>query len=440
MKRIFLAAALLGTPLFAEDVADRIDRLERQLEALESENSETQSILIEEMGSLKEAVYAPEGQYESFSSLGQAASKVYHSKNDLSIGGYGEYRFRKYFDFQNYDESDAPRANETRNTLESNVVRFIPYIGYRFNDWIVMNTELEFEDGGARSDNTGNYKYAIVEFSYLDFLLDEKYALRVGHLLVPMGLTNLNHEPTAFLSADRPTVEMLLIPSTWHTNGALVFGTLGDYEYYAGAVTMPDAGGFIPGRFIQQGKLGARQFTEDLGFVARVQHDRGALSLGGSMLFGTSTVSAESRPGVDTGHDNPGAEVPVRLMELHASLNMAGWDVQALAAYGTLSGDAKALGAPTAVNGQYITAGYNLMDPQSSQRLLLTGEIERLDLDANGESEFPGNHRFIEYGAGFAYYPDPRVVVKADYVLRDYDTSAKLADEKLATATLGFIF
>ena len=75
--------------------------------------------------------------------------------------------------------------------------------GFKFNDWIIMNTEIEFEDGGSRSDGTKNYKYAIVEFSYLDLLFDKAYALRIGHILVPMGLTNLNHEPVAYLTSER---------------------------------------------------------------------------------------------------------------------------------------------------------------------------------------------------------------------------------------------
>ena len=114
-----------------------------------------------------------------------------------------------------------------------------------------------------------------MEFSYLDFLFDEAYALRVGHLLVPMGLTNLNHEPVAYLTTERPTVETFIIPSTWHTNGALMHGRIDALEYYAGVITAPDAGGFTEGRFIQQGRLGARQFTDDLGFVGRVQYGFG---------------------------------------------------------------------------------------------------------------------------------------------------------------------
>ena len=66
----------------------------------------------------------------------------------------------------------------------------------------------------------------VVEFLYLDFLLSEEANLRIGHVLTPMGLVNLRHEPTLFNTVQRPEVENKLIPSTWHENGALVYGRI----------------------------------------------------------------------------------------------------------------------------------------------------------------------------------------------------------------------
>jgi hypothetical protein len=388
-------------------------------------------------------VESSDDTYESFSDLGLAASKVYQKKESaLSIGGYGEFKLKKYRDFKNYANATN---NETRNKLETNVLRFIPYFGYKFNDWIVMNAEIEFEDGGARSDGERNYKYAIVEFAYLDFMFDEKYNLRVGHVLVPFGNINLNHEPVSFLTSERPLVETFIIPSTWHTNGMLLYGTISDFDYYAGLVTSPDAGKFIEGRFIQQGRLGAKQFTDDFSFVSRLSY-KGipGLEIGGSLYYGTSTVLAQDKPG--DAINTLDADVTITMAEAHIGYQANGWNIQALAVVGKMSDEYVNLNTTTdtiagSVNGQYLTVGYDFLhNVNSDQKLYGVAEIERLDLDADSETAIPDNYKFNEYTIGLAYYPTSKVVIKAEYSVKDYADGASLADEKAFIAALGFIF
>jgi len=380
--------------------------------------------------------------FESFSDLGLAASKVYNSESALSIGGYAEMKARKYRGFKNFASSIN---NTTRNKLETNVVRFVPYIGYKFNDWIIMNTEIEFEDGGARSDNTKNYKYAIVEFAYVDFMFDEKYNLRVGHVLTPFGNINLNHEPVAFLTSDRPMVETFVIPSTWHTNGVLLYGSYKDFDYYAGVITSPDVGKLIEGRFIQQGRLGARQFTDDFSAIARLNYTAIlGVELGGSVLYGASSVLAQDKPGGSI--NNLDADVSLFMAEFHASYKDNGWNVQALAAMGKMGDDYANLNTATntiagSVNGQYLTVGYDVLNSvNTEQKLYAVAEVERLDMDADSETANPDNHKFNEYSLGLAYFPDPKVVIKAEYKMRDYAEGALFADEESFVASLGYIF
>ena len=47
-------------------------------------------------------------------------------------------------------------------------LRFVLYVGYKFNDWIVFNSEIEYEHA-TTDDGKGE---VAVEFAYLDFLLD----------------------------------------------------------------------------------------------------------------------------------------------------------------------------------------------------------------------------------------------------------------------------
>ncbi|MEA1983838.1 MAG: porin [Campylobacterota bacterium] len=444
MRRIILSLAVASTLSMAatnEELYQEIQSLKSQMSEMKKSQSEQNDALLEEIAN---TTLGDDTTYESFSSMGEAASKVYHSDGAVSIGGYGEYKLTKYNDFKNYS-SDT--ANETRNKTEFNIVRFVPYIGFKFNDWIVMNTEIEFEDGGARSDDTKNYKYAIVEFSYLDFLIEKEFAIRVGHILVPFGLVNLNHEPVAFLTSDRPAVETFIIPATWHTNGLLSHGKIDSFEYYAGIVSSPDAGAFVEGRFIQQGRLGARQFTDDVSFVARSAYDfAGGLNAGASVMYGNSTALAESKPGTSTGHTSD-SSISMAMAEAHITYNNHGFDIQALATYGQLGGDVGELSSDigeeisTNVNGQYITVGYDVLNSfSSSHKMYVVGEVERLDMDASNDTTYSDNNKFNEYTAGLAYFPDPKVVMKANYKVKDYASGATLADESSFVMSAGFIF
>jgi len=444
MTRIVLSLIASTTLVMAatnEELYQEIQNLKKEMHEMKSSQEQTNETLLEEISNTSLGSTA---KYESFSSLGPAASKVYHSKNFVSLGGYGEYKFTKYSGYKNFS-SDT--ANDTKNKAEYNIVRFVPYIGFKFNDWIVMNTEIEFEDGGARSDNSKNYKYAIVEFSYLDFLIDESFSLRVGHILVPFGLINLNHEPVAYLTTDRPMVETFIIPSTWHTNGLLSHGKIDSFEYYAGIITSPDAGGFTEGRYIQQGRLGARQFTDDLSFVARAAYDIGSgVNAGASFMYGNSTVALESKPGTTTNKVS-NEEISMTMFEAHMTYKNNGFDIQTLATYGTLSGNIKQLSTDIgqaisqSTQGAYLTVGYDLLNNFSSeQKVYAVGEVEYLDMDVTGLTSNPDNNRFNEYTLGLAYFPDPKVVLKGDFKVRDYAGGANLADEKVFSMGAGFIF
>lgn len=441
MRKTVLGLGLCTGLVFGADndaLFKEINLLKQQVK----EMKDTQSSLVDEIAKNE---YLDGEEYESFSSMGGAASKVYYSKDALSIGGYGEYKYTKYIGYKNYTSATA---NDTKNKGESNIVRFVPYFGFKFSDKIVMNTEIEFEDGGARSDGTKNYKYAIVEFSYLDFLIDPSFSIRAGHILVPMGLINLNHEPVSYLSTDRPAVETYIIPSTWHTNGIVAHGKIDGFEYYAGAVVSPDAGGFTAGRFIQQGRTGARVFSDDFSFVVRGSYDLAdGLNIGGSFVYGNSSAAKESKPGTSTGI-NSDAKITISMAELHASYKKEGWNIQAIATYGALGGDVAQLSSDISqeisknVNGEYLNVGYDFLPffAKSSQTLYAFAEIERLDMDASGDTTYVDNNRFNEYTGGFAYYPDPKVVFKGDYKIRDYGTNAKLSDENSFALSLGFIF
>ena len=79
--------------------------------------------------------------------------------------------------------SNTNKADGT-NSSETQVKRLITYLGYKFSDNIILNTEIEYEGGGVTASGSGDE--VIVEFMYLDFLVNKNFNLRVGNMLMPM--------------------------------------------------------------------------------------------------------------------------------------------------------------------------------------------------------------------------------------------------------------
>ena len=125
-----------------------------------------------------------------------------------------------YNNFASKDQSGNPTSGDDVITL----LRAVVYLGYKFDDHFLLNTEIEYENAVVASDKGGE---AEVEFAYIDYMHSAAFNARSGLVLIPSGLVNQLHEPTAFLGARRPDVEDLIIPSTWRELGAGAYGTLG---------------------------------------------------------------------------------------------------------------------------------------------------------------------------------------------------------------------
>ncbi|MCV6607690.1 MAG: hypothetical protein OIF32_05715 [Campylobacterales bacterium] len=446
MKRKILLSLALSSFLFASEAKD-IKALKQQIKELQ----ETQSLLLDEIQDVRNKVELPDWEYKSVSGLGVAASKVYNSKNKLSIGGYGEMYWK-----HNQD-------TDPKNTTE--VLRFIPYIGYKFNDWIVMNTEIEFEHGGA-NDHDDYQGYTIIEFSYVDFLLNPKYNIRVGHVLVPMGNINLNHEPPQYLTTERPTVETKIIPSTWHTNGILSYGNFTKHlSYYAGIVTAPDASKYEIGTFIGKGRMGIMQPTDNYGYTGRLDYT-GVDGLNAGFSFFSGNTGDKTTTNVDA---------KVTMWDIHAIYKLHGLDIKFAHTVGTL-GDNTNLGLDDStkateldekgntaeadtyrkangsragkVSGTYLTAGYNIMPMVGGKgKLYPFYEIEMLDMDVNKDlktgfvsyEEAHPNSKYTQQTYGLAYYPTYTVVLRMDHTVHSNDRGSG-KDQEWTYLSIGYLF
>ncbi len=249
----------------AEGSEARMDELERQLEVLAQE---LEAMRIGEAADVDAA-----GEW----GLGVAASKVYRVDQGLSFGGYGE---AVYQNFGSSRDDGAPSGKKD----ELDFLRAVLYVGYKFNDKWVFNSEIEFEH--ASTDKSGS---ASVEFAYIDYLAKESLNVRTGLVLIPLGWLNELHEAPLFFGANRPYSESVIIPSTWRESGAGLFGSVGPFSYRTYVVNGLDASGFSSSGLRGGRQKGSKALAEDFAWTGRLDYTgTPGLLVGASAYVGNS--------------------------------------------------------------------------------------------------------------------------------------------------------
>jgi len=414
-KLALSAVLLLSSGLYADDKAD-IEMLKQQVKELQ----EMTQILTDETSDLKTGFnYTVADKDKTFSGLGAAASKVYFSKSPLSIGGYGEMYYAN-------TQKDGATAGES----VVDVYRFVPYIGYKFSDNVILNTEIEFEHGGSddSSDPDLSGGYVKVEFMYLDFLINENFNARVGNFLVPMGLVNERHEPTLFTTVQRPQTERYLVPSTWHESGAMVFGNItDDISYKVAMITGLDT--LENGeKWLRSARGGSfKQKNPEFAGVARVDYTGvNGLFVGTSAYYGTSGIGEDSN---------------TFMYDIHADYKRS-----AFRAYGvytqTLRSNANTISsvAVKEAKGGFLNLSYDLLETMKSQYTLpLFVQYESV----NPQAKFADGTSYEAVNTttlGINFFPHEQVVLKADYAMADNDYSNSGVDSDTFSLSMGFIF
>ncbi len=138
----------------------------------------------------------------------------------LKLGMYGEVKF---------GSQQNPNDNgHWQNGFD--MARLVLLPTYQFTDSIVFNSEIEFEHSGSGFDADDKlHGTAEVEQAYVDFLISPYFNIRSpGVDLIPVGYTNLHHEPTLFYSVNRPELANALVPTTWASPAAAIYGKVTD--------------------------------------------------------------------------------------------------------------------------------------------------------------------------------------------------------------------
>ena len=427
-----LAGLMIGAPVAAQDAAaDTVDvaTLARQIEALTLE-----------MEALRLGSDIVTQADTSALGFGPAASKVYGIAQGVSLGGYGEVVYENFSDSR---EDGSPSGK----TDQADALRGIIYVGYKFDDRFLFNSEIELEHA-----TTGQAGSASLEFAYLDYRLNPVFGLRGGLLLVPMGFVNELHEPPIFLGAKRPVTENRIIPTTWRENGVGFFGQTDalDYRFYLiNSLDGVGGGSSKASGFSSSGLRGGRQkgskaLAESFSAVGRLDYV-GTLGL----TVGTSLYLGDSGHGRSV--EGGGAAVDVRTLiwEGHAAYETSGLELRGLFALADLSdvtelNTLRGLTGGASVGerlwGGYVEAGYNVLTTAATTHQLIPFvRYEKVDTQAtvpSGFSSDPVNDETI-VTLGLSWKPLPQIVGKLDYEIHENGAGAGVDQFNIA---LGYLF
>jgi hypothetical protein len=367
--------------------------------------------------------------------VGVSAAKVYGIQKGVAVGGYGE---ALYENTAGKDQSGNPSGAVD----QIDFLRAVVYLGYKFDEHWVLNTEIEYEHAVAAADAAGE---VAVEFAYLDYMHNKYLNVRSGLVLMPVGLVNELHEPTVQISARRPDVERVILPTTWRDLGAGIYGDTGVIAYRAYLTNSLDAAGFTADDGIRGGRQeGSEAIAQDWALSARLDY----VGTPGLMV-GVSGVSG------DTGQDNltpSGQKIDGRttVLDFHADWQWRGLWLRGLFAKTTISqadlinqfngfvGD-ESVGSRQ--NGWYVQAAYDVLSfsAKSKMSLLPYVRYEQYDTQAEVPSGYARNpaNDIDELTVGIAFKPIDRLIFKLDWQQRQ---NAAQTGVNAWNVALGYIF
>lgn len=403
------------------------------------------------------------------------------------FGGYGEILGRR-MDYGLNRWNGSTTGNTKINHNDISIPRFVLALDYKFNRKWMLGAEIEFESGGTGTayelesgtgSENGEYEQefekggevALEQFHITRMIVPE-FNVRVGHMVLPVGLTNTHHEPVNYFGTSRPEGETVIMPSTWHETGIEFYGTIGKgygtFDYEAMIVSGPNPNGFSKYDWIKGGRQGffeSDNFTSPA-YILRLDY-KGipGLRVGGSFYF-----SADAGKNADklVTYEQLG-KIPVKLWNFDAQYSNK--YLTARANY--IRGHVAHAAGITRINNSYSKLSpYGRKAPFASEATTYSAEVG-VNLNAffaNGR--FPAIIPFAHYEyynpqekgdvgqmmdarcqvslwrVGLNWKPLPNLVVKADYTTRQIGTqkvfgSGKYNSENefaIAVAYAGWFF
>lgn len=382
-----IAVSTPGYSLTLEDLASRLDQLEKQNQSLQQENTDLRKMINNTDQKAEAAVAATETITESTSGI----QKLANFADKTTLGGYGELHYNNLSGKGGASDKD-----------EIDFHRFVLFFGHEFNDDIRFFSELELEHSIAGGGKNGEIE---LEQAYLDFDLNDQHTARAGLFLLPVGIINETHEPPTFYGTERNPVEKNIIPATWWAAGAGAHGQLGagfSYDAYVHSGLAVDNGFSV-----RSGRQKVSQAkANDLAATARLKYT----GIAGLELAVSAQHQQDMGQGLVTGLESG------NLIETHAIWANGPFTLKALYAMWDINGSAvKAAGADKQ-EGFYLEPSYRLSD-----KFGLFARFNQWDNLAGSNAGAAKDSEKQQWDVGINYWPHEDVVIKADYQYQSND-------------------
>ena len=389
-----------------------------------------------------------------------AADSVLNSQRGkgFSVGGYGEINYsRNYYSdhVSRYSQPEEHKNDPSHGRFD--IPHAVVYLGYDFGRGWTLGMEVEFEHTGTGStieneaDEAAEWEHeqekggeVELEQFWLNKQFSRAFNIKVGHIVVPVGLNNAHHEPLNFFTVYRPEGENTILPSTWHDTGISLWGRAGRFRYEVELVAGLNAMFFNRDGWIHSGAGSPFEFkpANQLGGAARVDYyAMPGLRFGLSGYLGNSVHNTFPNDIKGEGKRYDKVKGTVAIGSVDMTLNRWNWIVRGQADYGYVGDvdaintikDAKAHASNSPVKSAMIgknavsvgvEAGYDVFSQieqlrRNRQKLYVFGRYEYYD------SYIPkGNKKQFNYtdvtrlAFGLNYHPLPQIAVKADYSTR----------------------
>ena len=408
-----IALTILVSPHVARaseaELMQRLDKLAAEVAQLKAELAATRQ-------RSDDAVAAVQNQTNNSAATtaGAAASTAPVADSprgaETVLSGYGEVNFNR------------PRQDPSQS--KADVRRAVIGIEHRFDAKTNLVTEFEWEHAVTSATDKGESE---VEQLYIEREFGNGLRAKAGLFLIPAGLLNTNHEPTAYYGVERNFVETAIIPSTWREAGLGLSSTLDNgLSWDLGITTGFDLtkwdassgdGRQSPlGSIHQEGQLAK---SHDLALHAALNW-RGVpgLLLGGSIFSGKASHAT-------AGFAAPDARVT--LADIHARYTPGKWDLATVYARGTIS-NTDALNQTFVGNPTPIPASFDGWYTQAAYQVWKTGDYTLTPFVRYERFNTARSYAALPAGLGIAPAPTEKVttlganlrigegvVLKADY-------------------------
>lgn len=380
-----------------------------------------------------------------------------HAKgNRLSVGGYGEVALSRNFYSDNpFRYSNAKNRKNDPSHGRFDIPHAVIYLGYDFGKGWTMGSEIEFEHGGSGSaveqenEEAGEWETETekggeveLEQFWLQKSFCKEFNVRVGHIVVPIGLTNAYHEPLNFFTVYRSEGENTVLPCTWHQTGFSLWGRSGDFRYELQVTSGLDAFNFNRENWIQKGSHSAFEFevANKYGFSGRIDnYTIPGLRIGLSGYFGQTMHNTFPHDTENSGSRYKNLKGNLYLGAIDFTYKGHNWIARGNADYGYVS-DAAAISQlkrnSTSGSAPYqkqafgshamivsVEAGYDIFSQfaklrADKQKFYVFGHYELYDSYIHIQANKYTKKQILAFGVN--YYPVPQIAVKAEYKHRSY--------------------